>query len=81
MRIAFKCAMPFAVCTAGMSACPFEVGAEGGAVIGGKGNAGAEQPVVAGFSACGVVEVEAVATREGKNNGINGFIAVNTHIP
>lgn len=70
MGAAFKCVGFFATDAVALSSCPLQAGVERGAVIGGKRDTGADEPVVAGAAFGAVVEVEAVAGGEGENNGV-----------
>lgn len=75
MGAAFKCVGFFATDAVALSSCPLQAGIEGGAVIGGKGDTGADEPVVAGTAFGAVVEVEAVAGGEGEDDGVYRFVS------
>lgn len=75
MGAAFECVGFFATDAVALSSCPLQAGIEGGVVIGGKGDTGADEPVVAGTALGTVVEVEAVAGGEGEDDGVYRFVS------
>lgn len=81
MGAAFKCVGFFTTDAVALSSCPSQAGIEGGAVIGGKGNSGADKPVVAGTAFGAVVEVEAVAGGEREDDGVYRFVSGNSGKP
>lgn len=75
MGAAFECVGFFATDAVALSSCPLQAGIEGSVVIGGKGDTGADEPIVAGTAFGAVVEVEAVASGEREDDWVYRFVS------
>lgn len=75
----------FAIQAVGLGAYPLDAACEADAVVGGEGDVGVDQPIVARFEGLavgqGFAAVGAVGGGEGEDDGVYGFVGGGTDEP